>query len=189
MYKGVKLQRAFTLIELLVVIAIIGLLATVVMTAMSSAREHGRDSKRMKDAQVVYKAAERFYDDYGHFPCYNAGDPQYVYIRSSSDSSNNCLIRDLVPDYLPSVPYDPGGKYAAAFPYEYQRDSNAQAFYIKTTLERGNYTPDVNWPLSGSSCKVNGLPTCQFYGYCRVVPRMLGGAGCGYQYILGDTVN
>ena len=188
MYKVAVKQRAFTLIELLVVIAIIGLLATVVMTAMSNARKHGRDTKRMRDAESIYKAAERFYDDHGHFPCMDAGDPQYIYLRSTSSPSNNCFFRDLMPNYLASITYDPGGKFSNIFPYEYQRANDGQAFYIRITLERNDYTPDVNWVLSGSTCKVSGLQTCPLYGYCRAVPKLLGGAGCGFQYILGDTV-
>ncbi len=177
-------NKAFTLIELLVVIAIIGLLATVVMTSLNSARTKGRDSRRIKDAEAIYKAVQLYYDDNGHYPCYNSGDPQYVYIKSDSTVSNNCLVRDLQ-GYLSKVPYDPGGKYAYFFPYEYQRDNNAQAFYIRVTLEGDNYKPENNYELSGS-CAVSGLPVCKIYGYCRIVPRALTGGKCGYQYIIGE---
>ncbi len=150
-------------------------------------RKKSRDTRRMQDTESIYKAVQRFHDDNGHYPCFSSGDPQYVYITTSSNAGNNCLVRDLQ-GYLNSVPVDPGGPLSAAIPYEYQRDTDGQAFYIRMALERCDYEPDVNCPLSGS-CRVNGLPTCGFYAYCRVVPYMLGGTGCGYEYILGDSVN
>ncbi len=181
-----KDNSGFTLIELLVVIAIIGLLATVIMTSLNFTGKKARDTRRIKDAQAIYKAVQLFYDNNDHFPCYESGDPTYVYIRESSTVDNNCLLRDLEP-YLKQVPYDPGGAHANYSPYEYQRDSHAQAFYIEVTLEKRDYNPKVNYVLSGS-CAKSGLSSCGIYGYCTIVPRNLGGSGCGYQYIIGEQI-
>lgn len=51
-----KSERAFTLIELLVVIAIIGLLATIVLIALSSSRVKSRDAHRIASLQEMAKA-------------------------------------------------------------------------------------------------------------------------------------
>ncbi len=61
-------QKGFTLIELLVVIAIIGLLASVVLLALNSARSKSRDAKRVADVRQMTSALELFYNDNNGYP-------------------------------------------------------------------------------------------------------------------------
>ena len=56
-------QKGFTLIELLVVIAIIGLLSTLAVVALNSARAKARDAKRVADIKQVQTALELFFND------------------------------------------------------------------------------------------------------------------------------
>ena len=56
-------QKGFTLIELLVVIAIIGLLSTLAVVALNSARQKSRDSKRVADIKQIQTALELYFAD------------------------------------------------------------------------------------------------------------------------------
>jgi prepilin-type N-terminal cleavage/methylation domain-containing protein len=63
-----KNKSGFTLIELLVVIAIIGLLASVVLLALNSARSKSRDAKRLADIRQFASAMELYFNDQNTYP-------------------------------------------------------------------------------------------------------------------------
>jgi prepilin-type N-terminal cleavage/methylation domain-containing protein len=58
-----KLNRGFTLIELLVVIAIIGILSTIVLASLSTARTKGEDAAIQSTLQSMKTQAELYYSN------------------------------------------------------------------------------------------------------------------------------
>ncbi|MFA6410930.1 MAG: type II secretion system protein [Candidatus Buchananbacteria bacterium] len=63
-----KNKKGFTLIELLVVIAIIGLLSTLAVVSLNSARQKARDAKRVADIRQVQTALELYFNDKNSYP-------------------------------------------------------------------------------------------------------------------------
>ena len=57
-----KEQKGFTLIELLVVIAIIGILASIVLASLNTARDRARDTSARASMSQIRAQEEIFYD-------------------------------------------------------------------------------------------------------------------------------
>jgi prepilin-type N-terminal cleavage/methylation domain-containing protein len=60
-------KQGFTLIELLVVIAIIGLLSSIVLASLASARTKARDAAVISEMDSIKKQAELFYSNHGNY--------------------------------------------------------------------------------------------------------------------------
>lgn len=72
-----RTTRGFTLIELLVVISIIGLLSSVVLAALGSARAKARDADRIQTIHQIQVGLEVYRSTYGKYPVtsgYSGGD-------------------------------------------------------------------------------------------------------------------
>jgi type II secretion system protein G len=63
-----KRNKGFTLIELLVVIAIIGILSSVVLASLNSARKKARDARRVADIKQLQLALEMYFDANRAYP-------------------------------------------------------------------------------------------------------------------------
>lgn len=66
--KDMRGKNGFTLIELLIVISIIGVLAGLLFTNFSNARERTRDVKRKSDLTQMKHALRLYYNDYQKYP-------------------------------------------------------------------------------------------------------------------------
>lgn len=100
----------FTLIELLVVIAIIGVLASIVLASLNSARRKSRDARRITDIKQVQLALELYFDaSVGGTSQYPAGTTTCTATPDTTSVSENNGLQDLaIRGYIPQVPRDPG---------------------------------------------------------------------------------
>lgn len=63
-----KREAGFSLIELLVVIAIIGILSTIVMVSLNTARGKARDARRISDVRQLQLTLQMYYDANNAYP-------------------------------------------------------------------------------------------------------------------------
>ena len=135
-------QKGFTLIELLVVIAIIGILSSVVLASLNSARQKSRDARRISDLKQLQLALEMSYDADESYP--------------STASSTAGLKTD---GYIPSVPVDPKDGSS----YSYGAASDGSGYDIRAKLERTNKVLDSD--VDGTVHSVDCADTTEHY-YC-----------------------
>lgn len=96
----------FTLIELLVVIAIIGILSSIVISSLNSARVKSRDAQRVAFIRELQKALEMYYIDNGSYPLSGGATSPNGGWTNSNDGSWTTLATSLEP-YLKRLSPDP----------------------------------------------------------------------------------
>lgn len=119
--------RGFTLIELLVVISIIGVLSSVVLASLNTARAKARDAKRRADLRQLEIALEFHYDIHGSYTqpegwnadCSTGADAAGATCPAGSDWHASSDMRDLVTGgFIPSLPVDPINDATYKYTYE-----------------------------------------------------------------------
>ncbi len=116
-------NRGFTLIELLVVIAIIGILSSVVLASLNTARRKSRDARRLSDIKQAQLALEMYFDSNGNkYPATADG---------AALPGNNTGLQALVTSkFLPTLPTDPSGSN-----YKYCSPTAGMSYHLAAVME------------------------------------------------------
>lgn len=116
--------RGFTLIELLVVIAIIGILSSVVLASLNTARSKARDAVRKSDLKQLQNALEVYFNDHGAYPIVSSwsGHQTSGCGISAGLSGSGGYIPNLAPTYIPVLPVDPSRQFGGCSGYLYYSD-------------------------------------------------------------------
>ena len=132
-----KKTDGFTLIELLVVIAIIGMLSSIVLASLNTARSKARDARRIADLKQIATALALYYDSNNSYP-----DPTGACGSSGIWSSWGCWATFIPTTFIPTVPKDPSnsdlgncGGVQNCHIYEYCRTNGGQGFVVAVNLE------------------------------------------------------
>jgi len=123
-----KNKKGFTLIELLVVIAIIGILASVVLASLNTARKKSRDARRIADIKQLQLALELYFDGNRAYPA---------------------ALSTLAPTYIPVLSADP---LTASYTYEKCSDT---LYHVGAALEEST-NPALNSDLNAAPTGCTG---------------------------------
>ena len=138
-------SKGFTLIELLVVIAIIGILSSIVLASLNSARQKGRDARRVSDIKQLQLALELYYDS----------NPTTGYPTSIGTTASSALVTG---GFISAIPTDPST--SAAYSYAaLGSGTTCSSYHLGATLEITNnaaLSSDADAAASTGICTGSG---------------------------------
>lgn len=135
MYNPARPEKGFTLIELLVVIAIIGILSSIVLASLNTARRKSRDARRVADFKQLQTAVELYFNDNNAYP-----------ISATQANAVTALSAVVTDGHMASIPDDPlGGDYH----YVYKTTASGSYYCLGSTYE--------GTPAPASSCNTTTL--------------------------------
>jgi prepilin-type N-terminal cleavage/methylation domain-containing protein len=153
--KNIFKSKGFTLIELLVVVAIIGILATVVLASLGSARERAIDSSKISVAKNIEKALELYYLDNDHYP--------KLYVHTTGAGANKDLFEAQIEPYI-KIDLDDSifGPYAtfgdSLFRYRSKPANNYQSYAVSIRLSGNDDLKENDGGYDVNAFEVGELP-------------------------------
>jgi prepilin-type N-terminal cleavage/methylation domain-containing protein len=166
-----KAKLGFTLIELLVVIAIIGVLASIVLASLNSAREKSRDARRLTDIKQIQLALELYFDGTGsgQYPVTSTTCTDGGGAANAEHNGLNALAND---NYIPQIPRDPNlGTPSDCYEYATPTTGSRTVYHLGASLEDTSHSA-----LDGDQ-DCSSAPTADCAGSLAFTNGFVGGTG------------
>ena len=138
--KAKSFSRGFTLIELLVVIAIIGILTSVVLASLNSARSKGGDASVKANLDGIRAQAELFYDTPKSYNTSGSAVTTCPSVASATAGSNLFTDPNVSSAIVNAVSNGNGGKACGA-------NSTGSAYAVEVELKS---TPGTYWCVASN---------------------------------------
>ncbi len=161
------MKKGFTLVELMVVIAIMGLLSSIVLASLNTAKNQSNNAKRAADLLSMRTALELYYNSNNTYPVVSGWQSQ---CSAWGGVAANSVIPNLVTGgYMPSFPADPQ-----------MSASGNTCCYLYYSTGTSYKILDHNCPTGGPNANPNPQPSL-------VDPTRDGGPSCTSTGVVDGT--
>ncbi len=137
----VRLSKGFTILELLIVIAVFGLLATLAVLSLNSARARMRDAKRVSDVSIMRAALSQHWLEKATYPQSAGVNLGQAGTNTDVFTGSGFVSRELAqpPIYVQQVPLGPkSSEY-----YRYKANANGYSIRFQTETDTVLGEPNV----------------------------------------------
>lgn len=158
-------EKGFTLIELLVVVTIIGILSSIVVASLRSARVKARDVTRLADLRQVALGLEFYIDHYRHYPPITGATTaaqRWLKLKECLEANPACTDNSEGSKIMPATPDDP--LFTGIYEYDYSPDSSQSSFVLKAILEDINHGALIT-DVDGVQTNLSNI-NCDDPSYC-----------------------
>ena len=170
-------KQGFTLIEMLVVISIIGILSSIILASITSARQRARDTERIIQIKEIQKAVELYYSVVGEYPGHSVSTLRYAQapliilpntggvpgtyecgdLYGSPPEGTWCTLENTLSSYINKLPRDDSSE-PVNQRYLYKYSPTLGIYGLSVILDNANSTTQDDGGYFADRFEVGELP-------------------------------